>query len=84
MRVKEDLIITSMSLGDYVVQVPNGLSELLNRAGAWKYIDPTLDTNEENPLENYDRKVVKEEGTIRTFLTYKLPSEDINRNKKVS
>lgn len=84
MRVKEDLIITSMSLGDYVVQVPDGLSELLNRAGAWRYIDPNLDTIEESPLENYDRKVVKEEGTLRTFLTYKLPSEDIKQTKKVS
>ena len=84
MRVKEDLIITSMSLGDYVLQVPDGLSELLNRAGAWKYIEPDLETIEESPLENYDRKVVKEEGTLRTILTYKLPSEDNKQNKKVS
>lgn len=83
MRIKEDLIVTSISLGGYEVPVPKGLSELLNRAGAWKYIAPGL-TQKENPLENYDRTVVKENGHYRTYLTYKKPLEKSEENKKVS
>ncbi|WP_260286772.1 hypothetical protein [Peribacillus aracenensis] len=80
MRIKEDLIVTSISLGGYEVPVPIGLSELLNRAGAWKYIAPGSLDNQMDPLENYEREVVKENGNFRTYLTYKKPLE----NKKVS
>lgn len=84
MRVKEDLIVTSMSLGGYEVLVPKGLSELLNRSGAWKYKAPGVIEKEKNPLENYERKVIMEEGKLRTYLTYKMPIKDSKQNRKLS
>ncbi|MBD8589180.1 hypothetical protein IFT92_15370 [Peribacillus simplex] len=84
MRIKEDLIVTSISLEGNEVPVPKGLSELLNRAGAWKYKAPGSLDNEMNPLENYERKVVQENGNFRTYLTYKKPLKKFEENKKVS
>ncbi|MGE6379877.1 hypothetical protein [Peribacillus muralis] len=83
MKIKDDLTINSMSLGGYEIPIPKGLSELLNRAGAWKYRAPGL-TQSESPLKDYDRKVVKENGHLRTYLTYKKPIEKSRENKKVS
>lgn len=84
MRIKEDLIVTSISLEGNEVPVPKGLSELLNRAGAWRYTTPGSLDNQMDPLEHYERKVVKENGNFRTYLTYKKPLEKCEGNKKVS
>ncbi|PJN88230.1 hypothetical protein CVN76_05055 [Bacillus sp. mrc49] len=72
-----------MSLGGYEIPIPKGLSELLNRSGAWKYRAPDS-IQSESPLEDYDRTVVKENGHLRTYLTYKKPVEKSGKNKKVS
>lgn len=82
MKINEDLIITSMSLDGYDVPVPRGLSELFNRSGVWEYKNSEDTVEENNPLDDYERKVVMEKGKLRTYLTYKLPSE--NKNIKVS
>jgi hypothetical protein len=74
MEIKDELIITRMSLDGHNISIPEGLSDLLNRAGAWKCIEPDSYRYQVNPLDNYDRKVVKENGKLRTYLTYKRSS----------
>jgi len=74
MKLSESLIITSMSLDGHNVIVPQGLSQLFNEAGAWKYMG-TESKNEDNVLKNYDRKVVFEDGKMRTYITYKTSSQ---------
>jgi len=55
--------IKKMSLGGHSVPVPIGLSELVNRAGAW--------TSESvPPLSTYRREVKKIAGRLVTELTY--------------
>lgn len=58
--------ITKMKLGDYEVPVPQGLSDLLNTAGAWgiKRQDPPC-------VKQYDRRVEKRDGRLFTVLTLK-------------
>ncbi|MEK5524111.1 hypothetical protein [Heyndrickxia sp. FSL W8-0423] len=74
MKVSEDLIITSMTLDGNDVRVPQGLSQLLNDAGAWKYVGKE-NKNENKNLEKYDRKVSFEDGKLRTYLTCKVTSQ---------
>lgn len=75
MKVTEELIITEMSLDGFKVKVPEGLSELLNASGAWEYIGPDALKKEESYLENYDSRTVREDGKLRTYLTYKGVSD---------
>lgn len=69
MRLDVEFEITAMKLGGHELTVPKGLSELMNRAGAWKYIQ---ENDHENVfVDNYDRKVIIEDGTLRTYLICK-------------
>lgn len=74
MKVKEELVVTSMSLDGYKLCIPEGFSDLMNRSGAWEYITPDGKTKNEDPSENYTREVVKEAGRLRTYLRYKNSS----------
>lgn len=58
-----NITITRLQIGEFEVPVPHGLSELLNRAGAWK-------EKKETPSapEGYTREVVKVDGKIVTRL----------------
>lgn len=57
------MTITRLQIGEFEVPVPHGLSELLNRAGAWK-------EKKEAPSapEGYTREVIKRDGKIVTLL----------------
>lgn len=69
--MKESFEIKSMCLDGYEIPIPEGFSDLMNRSGAWRLIESD---KKENPLvEEYDRKVVKEGGRLRSYLTYKGP-----------
>jgi hypothetical protein len=58
-----NLAITGITLDGHSLPVPNGLSELLNIAGAWGI-------KEANPTSNkYDRRIEKRGGGLVTFLT---------------
>ena len=57
------IVITGMRLDGHPVTVPHGLSELLNRAGAWS-AEPIP------PLEGYRREVKRVDGRLVTELTY--------------
>ncbi|WP_110926820.1 hypothetical protein [Bacillus massiliglaciei] len=73
-KVDFDVIVTGISLNGYEIPVPPGLSELLNNAGAWVYEVPGTEVEEEeeeDPLKDYERKVVLENGSLRIYLTYK-------------
>lgn len=61
-----NITITRMQIGDYEVQVPHGLSELINSAGAWgeKKEKPHL-------LKDYQRTVEMRDGKIFTVLNKK-------------
>ncbi|MFS0766168.1 hypothetical protein [Peribacillus phoenicis] len=70
MKIKQELIVTGISLDGFEIPVPEGLSEILNNAGAWVYKEK-VEEDGDNPLKDYDRKVVLEDGKLRTYLTYK-------------
>lgn len=57
------ITITGMSIDSHNVPVPHGLSELLNRAGAWS-------VESVPPLEGYRRAVKRVDGRLVTELTY--------------
>ncbi|MCM3598972.1 hypothetical protein M4D55_24865 [Metabacillus idriensis] len=85
MRIKQNLVITSMSLDGHDIPVPDGLSDLLNRSGAWNYVNPSeTKENSDNPLKNYERKVVKQKGKLFTYLTYKNCTNVKSNSKKIS
>lgn len=69
MRGDKDIFIIGMTLDGFDVEVPEGLSELLNRVGAWKCYESDSTSTEQ--LEGYDRKVVNEDGRLKTYFTYK-------------
>lgn len=79
LRVKEDLIITEMYLEGHKISVPEGLSELMNRSGAWKYTEQDNSSDEDNPSLDYESKVVKKNGKLRTYLNYKPTSSKGNK-----
>ena len=58
-----NITITGMQLDGHPVTVPHGLSELLNRAGAWS-AEPIP------PLDGYRREVKRLNGRLVTELTY--------------
>lgn len=70
MRIYEELIITEMYLEGHKISVPEGLSELMNRSGAWKYTELDNSSDEDNPFKDYESKVVKKNGKLRTYLNY--------------
>lgn len=84
MKVNEALTITGISLDGHKIPIPKGLSELLNDSRAWRYEVPDNTSNKDNPLGDYERKVVKENGQLRTYLTYKSQSSKADSAKKVS
>lgn len=57
------ITITGMSIDGHNVPVPHGLSELLNRAGAWSAAPIP-------PLEGYRREVKRVDGRFVTELIY--------------
>lgn len=57
------ITITGMQIGGQPIPVPHGLSELLNRAGAWSAAPIP-------PLEGYRREVKRVDGRLVTELTY--------------
>lgn len=57
------ITLTGMQLDGHSISVPGGLSELLNRAGAWS-------TEEIPPLVGYRREVKRLEGRLVTELIY--------------
>ena len=57
------ITIKSMSIDGHNVPVPHGLSELLNRAGAWS-AEPIP------PLDEYRRKIKRVNGQLVTELIY--------------
>ncbi|APT45095.1 hypothetical protein [Bacillus safensis] len=79
MKINEDLEVTEMYLDGFKVPVPAGLNELLNRSGGWKYIKPDQSQNNLDQTKSYDRKVVRKDGKLRTYLTYKNPSKVSNQ-----
>lgn len=58
-----NITITGMRLDDHSIPVPHGLSELLNRAGAWS-AEPIP------PLDGYRRKIKRVNGQLVTELIY--------------
>lgn len=82
MKITEELIVTEMSLEGHKLKIPKGFSELLNRSGAWEYIKPDDSKKENGNLKDYDRKVVLEDGRLRTYLTYK--NDSVKTKKKIS
>lgn len=58
-----DISIKSMSIDGHTFPVPHGLSELLNRAGAWSAAPIS-------PLEGYRRKIKRVNGQLVTVLIY--------------
>lgn len=74
-RVTEDVEIISIKIGDYEFPPPPGLSELLNRAGAWVYVPPEEGAESQKQydetMKDYDIKHVMENGKLRTYFTYK-------------
>lgn len=58
-----NITITGMSIDGHNVPVPHGLSELLNRAGAWS-AEPIP------PLEGYRRALKRVDDRLVTELTY--------------
>lgn len=58
-----DISIKSMSIDGHPIPVPHGLSELLNRAGAWSAAPIP-------PLKEYRREVKRVDGRLVTELTY--------------
>lgn len=82
MKVSEELIVTEMSLEGHMLKIPKGFSELLNRSGAWEYIKPDDSKRKDGNLKDYDRKVVLEDGRLRTYLTYK--NDSLKTKKKIS
>lgn len=58
-----NIAIKSMSIGGHPIPVPHGLSELLNRAGAWSAVEIP-------PLDGYRRAVKRVNGRLVTELTY--------------
>ncbi len=82
MKVTEELIVTEMSLEGHMLKIPKGFSELLNRSGAWEYIKPDDLKRKDGNLKDYDRKVVLEDGRLRTYLTYK--NDSLKTKKKIS
>lgn len=58
-----NIAIKSMSIDDHQVPTPPGLSELLNRAGAWSAASIP-------PLDGYRREVKRVNGRLVTELTY--------------
>ena len=57
-----NIAIKSMSIDGHDVPVPHGLSELLNRAGAWSATPIP-------PLDGYRREVKRVDGHLITELT---------------
>lgn len=57
------ITITGMQIDGHPIPVPHGLSELLNRAGAWS-------SEEVSPLRGYQRKMKRVGGRLVTELTY--------------
>jgi hypothetical protein len=68
LKVKEGLVVTKVSLDGYELPIPEGFSDFLLKAGYWSYKGATPVKKE---LPNYDRKVVLEEGSLCTYLTFK-------------
>ena len=68
-----NVVIAGMSIDGYELTVPEGLSELLNRAGAWKDVRQAVE--EDNPLEDYNIKTVLEGGSLRTYFIHKKCNE---------
>ena len=67
MKELPEITITKMMIGEYEVPVPRGLSELLNRAGAWGIPEEPSEF-----VKKYESRVEKrEDGSIATILTYK-------------
>jgi len=75
MKVNIDIEITRMELDGFEIPIPPGLSELMNRAGAWAYVtteeEEKSQRQSEEILKDYDRKTVLEDGKLRTYLTLK-------------
>lgn len=63
-----NIIIKRMWLDEHEVKVPPGLSELLNRAGAWKLKE---DVPNKSAFEGYHREVFKRNGKLVTRYTIK-------------
>lgn len=58
-----NITIKSMSLDGHSVHVPAGLSELINRAGAWSILEIP-------PLSEYRREIKRVDGRLVTELIY--------------
>jgi len=63
-----NIVIKSMSIDGYNIPVPAGLSELINRAGAWT-------TAEIPPPKGYRREVKLVNGRLITEYQYVAESE---------
>lgn len=84
MKLNVDLEITNLQLDGHEIPIPKGLSELMNRSGAWEIVKPDHLSSEDSSLNNYNRKVVVEDGKLRTYLTYKNSSQKSEQIKKIS
>lgn len=69
--MKFEFEITKITYEGYELPIPPGFSEFMNRAGAWKYVKPNEIPKPDDKLyKDYTRKVVLENGKLRTYLTY--------------
>ncbi|TKH16587.1 hypothetical protein FC694_12190 [Bacillus wiedmannii] len=71
MIIREGIEVTSVSLDGYELEVPEGFSEFLLRAGYWRIDEGVEVINREEILSKYDREVFVENGRLHTRMTYK-------------
>ncbi|WP_110928387.1 hypothetical protein [Bacillus massiliglaciei] len=78
MKIKQSFQIISVSIDGFEFQAPEGLAEVLNRNNAWEYVAPDEKKSSSSLMQEYDRKVVYENGTLSTVLTYKGKAKQIS------
>ncbi|MGE8080482.1 hypothetical protein [Peribacillus loiseleuriae] len=82
MKIEQFLIVTSISLDGHNIPVPEGLSEILNRSGGWETVKSG--SNDNDPLKDYEKKVVLENGRLFTRLTYKKKQKEFHKRTKIN
>ncbi|MBJ7962182.1 hypothetical protein [Bacillus cereus] len=71
MIIREGIEVTRVSIDGYDLPIPEGFSELLLRAGYWRYGEKIESSVDEEFLAQYERKTVLEDGKLCTIFTYK-------------
>lgn len=80
LKIKEGLVVTNVRLDEYELPIPEGFSDFLLKTGFWSY-EGSAPVKKE--MSNYNRKVVLEDGTLCTYLTFKREtSQKLKSGKK--